>query len=305
MCALAVSISLANPAWPAELPEIPPLGNASLPPSTPTPPLSEGLPALPIGIAVPEAGATVQAAAPTVFPLFVGGQDLRAEPEPRRVEAAVSAAFERSNLDAKPRDSGLKALGIGLAVAGVFVAGEYLGGSLTHSVSLRADSLHSAADWSINAAGLAALAVSRWRNQDKKGSGRVEASIGLASSGLIALTALEIAREAVARLLTPQPVAPLAAAAFALCGVAANLAPAIALYSHRREGVALGGVFLHALTDAAGSLAVAAGGVAAWALGSRWIDPAISALVVALIAHTAWDLARRSWAAFRGVKKQL
>jgi cation diffusion facilitator family transporter len=266
------------------------------------------------------------------------GDEAEAQAEPARVSEAVAAVFEASNLDRfaagtaassvfvptagglspleravknvslqdppqspKPpqkKGDALRAFGWGLLASAAFVGLEWLGTRFSDSVSLRADVVHTGADWAIDAASwLVLLAASRSKSPKLK---KLEPVVGLITAGLIAFVGYDLAREALERFGEPQASAGLAAAGFALFGVAANLARAVALFKHRKDGVALGGVFLHALTDVAGSLVVAGAGLAAYLTGAKWLDPVATALVVLLIAHVSWKLGKKSIDALRG-----
>lgn len=328
--ALAPALALLLPvsAFAAEIPKLTPLETPMTPPAAAAEPLPQigapgALPQLPPTVAaevpavfetplVREAAKAAQPAARAAqarpaFEAFTGQNAQTSQAE--RAKNVIETFFEKSNLDrvAPPVQGGepgkqggvpLKTFAKGMAVAGAFVAAELVTGFASQSVSLRADSMHSAVDWIVNAVGLAAVMYAR-RRPDSKGWKKAEPAVGMASAVLVALTAYELGSLAVERFLSPVPVSGLMTAAFALFGVGSHLAPALAIGRHRKDGVGTEGIFMHAFTDAFASFFVALGGLASWGLGWKWIDPAVTAVIALLVAQTAFDLGRRSWRALK------
>lgn len=257
----------------------------------------------------------------------------------RPVEAVVPKVFEASTLDAAPApilalgahgplrravrlehaghagDGGegggpprdpskeISALKKALLISGGLIGVELVGGLTLESLALRADALHLTADWTLNLIALGAMIVARRGGASGRWA-RLEPVVGLISSLVIGYTAFEIGKEALARLASPEPFSAPLAILLALCGLAANgLATAI-LYKHRDGGLGVRSVFLHALTDAAGSLSVAVSSGLIWAFGWAWADPAASALIVLLISKTGLELGLESWKALRGARKR-
>ncbi len=328
---LALSLLVPAASFAAEIPRLSPSETPLTPPAsaaagTQTPTL------LPLVFATPLLRAAASLEAPALPPAATAAaaasekpafQAFTAQtgsaPQAEQAGNVVHAFFEHTTLDhavgpsaapvpagpGAPRDDDrgrLKAFTRGMAVAGVFVAAEVAGSFIGHGASLRADALHSAIDWGVNTVGLLAIILAR-RHPEGRGWKKAEPVVGLVSTALVAMTAYELGSIALERFHHPVPYSGLATAAFALFGIGSHLAPALAIGSHRKDGVGTEGVFLHALTDAVGSLAVAAGGLAAWALGWQWIDPAVTAFVTLMVAHAALDLGRRSWKAWRALKK--
>lgn len=185
----------------------------------------------------------------------------------------------------------VKVVGIGLAFAAV----EAIGSWLTGSVALRADAMHLALDTSVSAAALLALWLSK---RPGKRFAKAEPVIGLLSALAIGLTALEIGHEVYERFLSPVAVGPVTML-LALAGLAANLINAFILRKFRDDGVSMKGAFLHALTDAVGSIGIIASGLAVYFFNWAWADAAIGGVIVTLILATAVNLARASWKALR------
>ena len=184
-----------------------------------------------------------------------------------------------------------------IGVAAVFTAIELVGGFATGSVSLQADSFHLAADLAINVGALAAIWVARRPPNSRKTYGylKLESIVGLVSSALIAGMGLFTGVEALGRLLHPAAVPALETMLLACSGLLSNAISTWLLYRYRDDSLSLKGAFLHAATDAVGSLGIIVGSALILAFGWLWADPLISFGIVALILHTTWDLAVRSW----------
>ncbi|MBI5202784.1 MAG: cation diffusion facilitator family transporter, partial [Elusimicrobia bacterium] len=184
-----------------------------------------------------------------------------------------------------------KVIGVGLAFAAIEAAGAFF----TGSVALRADAMHLLLDTAVSAGALFALWLAkRPGNRFPK----AEPVIGLISSILIGLTAIEIGHEAYLRFLSPVEVSP-ATMFLALSGLAANVINALLLRKFSDDGLSTKSAFLHALTDAVGSIGIILSGLAVYFLHWVWADAAIAGVIVSLIVATAGNLARASWKSLR------
>ncbi|MBI4422604.1 MAG: cation diffusion facilitator family transporter [Elusimicrobia bacterium] len=186
-----------------------------------------------------------------------------------------------------------KVIGIGLVFAAIELAGSVWSGSL----ALRADALHLALDTGVSAATLFALWISRRPPTARRtyGYAKMEPLVGFVSSAAIFATAFELGQEAAARLLSPVAVPGLATIGLAFSGLAANIFAALILRRYRGDGVGMRGAFLHALSDALGSVGIIASGLAVYFFQWHWADPFIGVGICLLIAHTAWGLLKSSW----------
>lgn len=184
-----------------------------------------------------------------------------------------------------------------IGVSAFFLAVEALGGWYTGSLSLKADATHMAADLSINVGALVALWLARRPASSRRTYGylKVEPVMGLVSALVIAAMAVAMGFEAVARFATPAPVPGLLTMGLALAGLASNIVATLLLYRYREDNLSLKGAFLHAATDALGSVGVILGGLLIWGLGWTTADPIISLGIVLLILKTVWSLAKASW----------
>jgi cobalt-zinc-cadmium efflux system protein len=68
----------------------------------------------------------------------------------------------------------------------------------------------------------------------------------------------------------------------------------LVLHGGKDESLNIRGAWLHMLTDALGSVGAILGGLAVWAMGWRWADPAVSIAIAVLVLYSSWHLLRES-----------
>jgi cobalt-zinc-cadmium efflux system protein len=193
-----------------------------------------------------------------------------------------------------PPNGNLFAVAIGLNLA--FVAVETAAGFAANSTALLSDAAHNLSD----VLGLALAAGATWLASRTPSARRTygfsKATVLAALANALALVAVSggLLWEAGQRLLAPQETAPLIVIAAAGVGVLVNGATALLFARSAKHDLNAKGAFLHMLADAGVSAAVIAAGVAVWASGRHWIDPAITVAVIALILWSSWGLARES-----------
>jgi cobalt-zinc-cadmium efflux system protein len=186
------------------------------------------------------------------------------------------------------------ALAIGLNT--VFVAIEFSYGFIANSTALMADAGHNLSDvlGLLLAWGAAVLTKSA-------PSGRY--TYGLRSSSILAamLNALllmmacgAIGWEAFLRLGNPAPVAGYTVSVVALVGVAVNGISAWLFMAGSKGDLNIRAAYQHMAADAAISLGVVVVGAVIMVTGLRWLDPAVSILIVLLIVWSTWSMLRES-----------
>jgi cobalt-zinc-cadmium efflux system protein len=196
--------------------------------------------------------------------------------------------IERGNLDRRLWASAALNLGITLV--------ELAGGLWAGSLALLADAAHNLAD--AGALGLAIFArrLGRRAPTPRHTYGRRRAEVVAAllnAAALVAISAL-IGREAVTRLLHPEPVRAgimLAAAALALV---ANVASVLLLRAHRADDVNVRSAFLHLAQDAMASLTVVVAALLARTAVGRYVDPAAAILIGIVVLRSAVSIVRES-----------
>ena len=189
-----------------------------------------------------------------------------------------------------------RAFAIGIALNLAYLIGEGAVGLWAGSVALLADAGHNLSDvlglavaW--GGATLARSAPTKRFTYGLKGS-TILAALFNALLLLVALGA--IVTEAVERIGAPPAVPGLTVSAVAAVGIAVNAFTAWLFASGRKGDVNIRGAFLHMAADALVSAAVVLAGIAIWATGFGWIDPAISLGIAALVFAQTWGLLRET-----------
>ncbi len=196
--------------------------------------------------------------------------------------------------DPRALDRRVLALALGLFV--LFTAVEVTVGILARSLALLADAGHMLTD----AGALALALLASWaagrppRGRWTFGFGRAEILAAQANGIALALVALWITFEAVARLLHPPDVDALLVLPVAVAGVAMNFAVMALLARAQRQSLNVRGAYLHVATDAAAfaGTAVAAGLILA--TGWHRLDAVASLFVAGLAVAAAWSLLKES-----------
>ncbi len=175
-----------------------------------------------------------------------------------------------------------------------FVVAEVAAGLASGSMALIADAGHNLSDvlslllaW--GASVLAAKPPSARFTYGFKSSSILAA---IANAALIWAALGAILLETVRRLGDPAPVAGHMMIAVAAVGIVVNGASAFLFASGRKNDLNLRAAFQHLLADAAVSAGVVVAGLGVVLTGARWIDPATSLAITAVIAWGSWGLLR-------------
>lgn len=166
---------------------------------------------------------------------------------------------------------------------------ELIGGLWAGSLALLADAAHNLTD--VGALGLAIFARRLGRRaptpRHTYGLKRAEVVAALVNAAaLIAISAL-IGREAVSRLLHPEPVHVTVMLIAAVVAFAANVASVLLLRTHSKEDINVRSAFLHLAQDALASLAVVAAALLARTAAGRYVDPAAALLIGIVVLRSA------------------
>lgn len=190
-----------------------------------------------------------------------------------------------------------KAFAIGVALNTGYVVLEAVYGFTKGSLALVADAGHNLGDvFGLLLAWGAAYLVTRPPTHRRTYGLRRSSILAAMFNAMILLFAIgAIAWEAVGRFAHPEPVAGLTVAWVAGLGIAVNGITAFLFARGRHGDVNIKGAFLHMLADALVSAAVVVAGLVIRYTGMTWIDPAMSLVVVAVIAGSTWSLLRQSF----------
>jgi len=199
-----------------------------------------------------------------------------------------------------------------IALCGAMMAAEIGGGLLFGSIALVADGLHMSTH--AGALLLAAIAYSYARRHahDPRftyGTGKLGDLAGFTSAIVLAMIAVLIGYESIARLFHPVQIHFSQAIPIAILGLLVNLASAWLLghddhdHDHHHEGHDhdhhhahrdnnMRAAIVHVLADATVSLLVIIGLILAWSFGWLWMDPLAGMIGAAVIVSWSWTLIR-------------
>ncbi len=172
-----------------------------------------------------------------------------------------------------------------LALTGLILIAEVVGGLWTGSLALLSDAGHVALD--VLALGLSygALRLAARPADDRHTYGyhRFQVLAALINGATLLIVAFGIFREAWARFQHPEPVIAGPMLAVAALGLAVNAAVAFLLHDHDHADLNVRSAFLHVLGDALSSVGVIVAGVVILVTGWMPADPLVSVLIGCVI----------------------
>ncbi len=189
-----------------------------------------------------------------------------------------------------------RAFTIGIALNLGFVIVEVAYGALANSLALLADAGHNFSDvLGLMLAWGATVLVRRLPTKRRTYGLRRSSILASLFNALLLLIAVSvIAWEAVVRLQHPVPIASGVVMGVAAVGIVINGITAWLFVSGRKDDLNIRAAFLHMAADAMVSLGVVLAALAMRYTGWLWLDPAVSLLIVAVIAIGTWSLLRDS-----------
>ena len=194
-------------------------------------------------------------------------------------------------LDARRGDSRRRMV-IALAINGVLLVAEVVGGLITGSVAVLADAGHLLSD--VGAIGLGLLAASFAARPAAArrtfGYQRTEVIAALANGLALVVVAVVIAASAISRLGDPPEVEGAGVLALGLLGLAGNALATVVLAGGERRDLNLEGVLRHSAADALASIGVVVAGAFVLAGGSSIADPVAALLISVLVLASSWKL---------------
>jgi cation diffusion facilitator family transporter len=203
-----------------------------------------------------------------------------------------------------------------VALCGVTMAAEIIGGWLTGSMALIADGLHMSTHAGALVIAACAYAYARRHARDERfafGTGKLGELAAFSSAIVLAMIALLIGHESVDHLIHPIGIAFGQAIPIAALGLCVNLLSAWLLrddpgHEHHsphhhhdhdhddHDDLNLRAAYVHVLADAAVSVLALAGLSAGLLLGWVWMDPLMGIIGMLVIANWSWGLLRAAGA---------
>ena len=198
-----------------------------------------------------------------------------------------------------------------VALCVTMMTAEIVGGMLWGSMALVADGLHMSTHAAALVIAALAYAYARRHARDDRfafGTGKLGDLAAFASAIVLAMIALLIGYESLARLFRPVPIAFGEAIPLAALGLGVNLISAWLLREDHDHGMAaahdhsdhhhadhnLRAAYLHVVADAAVSLMALLGLSAGRILGWVWMDPLMGIIGALVIANWSWSLVRNT-----------
>ena len=187
-----------------------------------------------------------------------------------------------------------RTLAIVLALNALSFLVELVAGLMTNSLALLSDAGHMLGDVGAIALSLAAATIAaRPPALDKTfGWWRSEILAALGNGVTLVVVAALVAVEAARRFAAPPPVPGEAIAGVAAFGLLVNLISVVALSAGRRADLNLRGAFLHAASDALGSVGALVAGLLVLTRGWTIADPLASVFIAVLVAGAGIGLLR-------------
>ncbi|MGB4204611.1 MAG: cation diffusion facilitator family transporter [Bacteroidales bacterium] len=185
-----------------------------------------------------------------------------------------------------------KAFAIGIGLNILFVIVEVIYGFLANSSALLADAGHNISD----ILGLAFAWAAAWMSTLKPGGKytyglrKTTILVSLLNALLLFGAVAIIARDAIHKLIEPEPVGGTQVMIVAAIGVVINTFTALLFIRGQKEDINVKGAFLHMAADAGVSLGVVVSGLLINITGILWIDPITSFIIILVILWGTWGL---------------
>ena len=185
---------------------------------------------------------------------------------------------------------------IGIILNLTFVVVETIYGFAANSMALLADAGHNLSDVLGLVVAYGGMLLVKRRPSPRFSYGLKKSSIlaALINALLLLVAVGGIIAEAIRRLIEPEPSNGSTVMAVAAVGIVINGATALLFARGRKGDINIRGAYLHMVADAAVSAVVVVAGLAIVLTGERWIDPAISLVVAAVILWGTWGLLTES-----------
>ncbi len=187
-------------------------------------------------------------------------------------------------------------LWIVLVLTATFMVVEVVGGILSNSLALLADSGHMFADVGALALSLVAMRLMRRPPSPERTFGyvRMEILAALANGATLLFISGWIVWEAWGRLGAPQEVDGPLMMGVAGVGLIVNLVGARLLHTHAGDNLNIRGAYLHVLGDLLGSIGAIGAGAVILLTGWTPIDAIVSIVIAGLILLGAWRLVKEA-----------
>lgn len=189
-----------------------------------------------------------------------------------------------------------RSLKIALALTGIVLVVELVGGIVTQSLALISDAAHMFTDVAALAIALMAIHIAK-RPADAKrtfGYHRFEILAAAFNAMLLFGVAVYILYEAYLRLKSPPEIQSTAMLVIAVLGLVVNLISMRVLRSGQTSSLNVKGAYLEVWADMIGSVGVIAGALILKVTGWSWVDSAVAILIGLWVVPRTWTLLKSS-----------
>lgn len=177
-----------------------------------------------------------------------------------------------------------------------FMILEAVGGWITNSLALLADSAHMLND--VLSLGLTwltyRLAKRAAQGAYTFGFQRAQVLAALANAASLGVIIVFILKEAISRIYAPEPVLFAPMLLIAMAGFAANLVSGGMLFFRRHENMNIRGAYLHLMADTLGSVLAIIAAILIRVTGIYLFDPILSVMLGLFVSVSAWKLMKES-----------
>jgi len=187
-------------------------------------------------------------------------------------------------------------MGVAVVVTLGFVVAETVAGLVGHSLALLSDGGQNLADATALGLSWYALAIARKPSHHGMTYGyhRVGIVAALVNAVSLALIALWIVWEAIARIRAPEPASGPLMIGVALTAIAINVAISIRLHEGSKDDINVRSAYIHMIGDAVSAFGVVIAGVIVAMTGNLVADPIVSLLIAAFILWSSYGVFRDS-----------
>lgn len=185
-----------------------------------------------------------------------------------------------------------RAFAIGITLNLVFVGVEVFYGLVANSSALLADAGHNASDvlGLFFAWGALRLADRKPKGKYTYGLQRSTILSSILNAVLLFIAVFFIAKDAILKLGSPEPVGGTSVMIVAGIGVVINTITALLFIKGQKHDLNIKGAFLHMAADAAVSVGVVIAGLLINLTGYQWIDPVVSFVIIVVVLYGTWSL---------------
>lgn len=183
-----------------------------------------------------------------------------------------------------------------LALTGIYLVAQVIGGLLTGSLALLSDAAHMMTDVVALAISIAAVRLARRPADSRRTFGyyRFEILAAAVNASLLFLVALYILYEAYQRFFAPTPINASGMLAVASGGLVVNLVAMWLLREGSAHSLNVKGAYLEVWADMLGSLGVIAAAILIKLTGWRQIDPIVAVAIGLWVVPRTWALLKAS-----------